>query len=313
MRRTIGILFEPLANVFAAADIGSNTVHLLVARVDRGGLEELEDRSVWVGLGEAVAREGAIPSALAKSVSRAVARFVQVSKDCEAKGCYLFATESFRRAEGATALAERIEAKTGLPVEIVKPEREAELGLRGALLDSDGPSPALFAECGGGSVQLARFVEDRAVWERSLRLGTGTLKAEMNLVQPTDEESVVRVREYIRRSLPPRSHFDGVVRLVASGGVARGLVRALHPDGERALHRQELEYLAWATAGLTRSQVEARFRVKPQRAATLLPGALVFLEVMASASLDKVTVSEYGVREGAVLEMACGGFKKWCL
>lgn len=302
-----------LPSVFAAADIGSNTVHLLVARVAQGRLERLDNRSQWLSLGEAVARQGFVPEKLAATATATLARYVQVSAAHRAKACYIFATESFRRASGAARVAEMVEARTGLAVDIVTPEREAELGLRGALLDCDGPTPALFAECGGGSVQLARFVDRTIEWDRSLPIGTGTLRAKLDLDQPASAEKVAEVRAYVRRTMPGKADLSGALRIVASGGVARGLVRALHPDGDRTLHKEELEYLAWATSRLTRGQVATRFRVKPQRAGTLLAGSLVFLEVMKATRHEQVTVSEHGVREGAILTMAGGGFKKWRL
>ena len=53
----------------------------------------------------------------------------------------------------------------------------------------------------------------------------------------------------------------------------------------------------------------ARFDVKPKRAGTLLPGALVYLALMQKFQLAEVMVSEFGVREGAILEMARGNIK----
>ncbi|MGE3125905.1 MAG: hypothetical protein AB7F50_07235 [Fimbriimonadaceae bacterium] len=299
--------------ILATADIGSNTVHLLVAQVSKGTVTVIDNRSQWFGLGEVVAREGHIPRKTAKQVTNTVARFVQISRDHGANSCYLFATESFRRAKGAGEVADMVKAKTRLPVDVVTPEMEAELGLRGALLDCDGTSPALFVECGGGSVQLARFAEERILWDVSLALGTGTLKAGLEVVQPTTDSKVEEVRRHISATLPGGPKLDGAMRVIASGGVARGLVRALHPDGERVLRRIELEYLAWSSARLTRAQVAKRFRVKPHRAGTLMLGSLVFLELMDAAHQDEVMVSEYGVREGAVLKMAQGGFAKWRL
>ena len=93
---------------------------------------------------------------------------------------------------------------------------------------------------------------------------------------------------------------------MASGGVARGLWRALHPDGEKRLHRAELEYLAWSVQRLTIDRAINRFGVKAKRVGTLLPGAMVYLALMERFDLTEMSVSEFGVREGAILEMARG-------
>ena len=97
--------------------------------------------------------------------------------------------------------------------------------------------------------------------------------------------------------------MEPAVRMVASGGVARGLLRVLHPDGDPVLAVPEIEYVRWAAARLSQEQIVRRFSVKGKRAATLVPGAIVYLELMNALGHPYVSVSEYGVREGAVLEM----------
>jgi len=93
------------------------------------------------------------------------------------------------------------------------------------------------------------------------------------------------------------------------GGVARGLWRALHPDGEKRLALAEIEYLIWATERLSTERIIERFNVKPKRAGTLLPGALVYLALMRKFGVAELAISEFGVREGAILNMAKGLIK----
>jgi exopolyphosphatase/guanosine-5'-triphosphate,3'-diphosphate pyrophosphatase len=94
--------------------------------------------------------------------------------------------------------------------------------------------------------------------------------------------------------------------VVASGGVIRGLWRAVHPDGEKKVFREELEFLRWTTARMPVDRIGSRFGVKQRRAQTLLPGSLVYLALMEKFGVSEITVSEFGVREGAILEMAKG-------
>ena len=96
---------------------------------------------------------------------------------------------------------------------------------------------------------------------------------------------------------------------IVSGGVARGLWRAIHPDGDKKLAREEIDYLIWASERLSIERLIERFNVKPKRAGTLLPGALVYQALMEKFGLSEVMVSEFGVREGAILEMAKGKIK----
>ena len=72
---------------------------------------------------------------------------------------------------------------------------------------------------------------------------------------------------------------------------------------------REVDYVAWAAARLSADTIGKRFWVKIRRAETLLPGALVFRALLEHFKLDEVTVSEFGVREGAALEVAEGNAK----
>jgi len=71
-----------------------------------------------------------------------------------------------------------------------------------------------------------------------------------------------------------------------------------------------LEYLVWSTSRMSIDRIGSRFGVKQRRAQTLLPGSLVYLALMAQFGVSEITVSEFGVREGAILEMANGRIRK---
>jgi exopolyphosphatase/guanosine-5'-triphosphate,3'-diphosphate pyrophosphatase len=80
----------------------------------------------------------------------------------------------------------------------------------------------------------------------------------------------------------------------------------MHPDGQRELHWRELDHLVWDTSRLTTSLISQRYQVKPKRAETLLPGAVLFRSLMERLSVTTMEVSAYGVREGAIAEMLEG-------
>ena len=93
-------------------------------------------------------------------------------------------------------------------------------------------------------------------------------------------------------------------RMVASGGIARGLIRALHPDGDKALHAYELDYAVRTAQGLSIDALTRRFNVKQKRAQSLLPGGTVYRAILRHFGLESMVVSEFGVREGLIMEAA---------
>ena len=292
--------------VFAAADIGSNTAHLLVAATDGDLVMRLDNYNEWIGLGEIVARRGEVPRESVEQLAQTLGEFRRVAAAREAGGLYVFATEAIRKARNAEAALKRIHDESGVRVEIIPPKREAELSLRGVGLDTRNLGADLMFEVGGGSAQVGRIGKRGFDEEQSLPLGTGRVIAESSLAYPTPKLARQAAQTYIDRTLDRLTIKPKGKLAVASGGVARGLWRVLHPDGEKTVVREELDFLIWATSRLPIDRMVSRFSVKSKRASTLLPGAMVYRALMERFGLDSFVVSEFGIREGAILEMADG-------
>ena len=299
-----------MARIIAAADIGSNTAHLLVAATDGDIVMRIDNLNEWIPLGELVARKGEIPRDYVDELVGVMKEFRLVAKSKRASKLYVFATEAMRTAKNHADVLKRIKTETGVDVDLITPQREAELSFIGVRLDTREIDPGLMFEVGGGSAQVAVVTSKEIVEEVSLPLGTGRIIAESGIKNPCPPETKQRARDYIEKKLQGcKLGSGGKSQAIVSGGVARGLWRALHPDGDKLLMREELEYLIWATERLSVERIIERFNVKPKRAGTLLPGALVYHALMEKFGLTEIMVSEFGVREGAVLEMALGRVK----
>lgn len=283
---------------------------MLIAETDGKSLTRLDNRSEWVSLGETVARHGHIPPDVALRLIENLKNFKRLAKAGGAESLYLFGTEAMRMAKNHDQVLASVKESTGLVVDLITPLREAELSLRGTLLDS--PSEVDFLiEAGGGSAQVARVSEANLVDCASASIGTGRLIAEAGLKSPCPPEAFQMAQQFISDRLDHLGLQDGPNPkcVVACGGVVRGLWRALHPDGEKRLYREEMEYISWASAHLPITRIVGRFNVKNKRAATLLPGALVYRGLMDRFEITDLHVSEYGVREGAIIEIAKGSIQ----
>jgi exopolyphosphatase/guanosine-5'-triphosphate,3'-diphosphate pyrophosphatase len=295
-----------MTRTFAAADIGSNTAHLLVAATDGKLVMRIDNFNEWIPLGEVVARYRRIPKEMVAQLVNAVREFKRVASAKQAESLYVFATEGIRAAENHDSVIKRIKAQTGISVEIVSAAREADLSLRGMYLDTRHHRTDLMFEVGGGSVQIGRVAGNRLAHTESLPIGTGRVIAASGLQNPCPDVAFMAAENFIDSVLQLET-IGGSARIaVAIGGVGRGLWRALHPDSEKVLSIEEIEYIVWATRRLATDRIVARFGVKPKRAGTLLPGALVYRALMRKFDVSEIVVSEFGIREGAILEMAAG-------
>jgi exopolyphosphatase/guanosine-5'-triphosphate,3'-diphosphate pyrophosphatase len=293
-----------VTRILAAADIGSNTAHLLVAATDGSLVMRIDNYNEWIPLGEVVAREGMVPKEQVQQLISAVKEFKRVCKVKQAQSLYVFATEGLRQARNHSEVLRKIANETGVKVDIVSPRKEAELSLGGVSLDTRNMGIEMLFEVGGGSAQIGVVGDGAFSEEESLPLGTGRIIAESGLRNPCTDIAIKAARTYINETLKKGKIKVNPQIAVASGGVARGLWRALHPDGEKVLAYEEIEYMEWAACRLPLDRVITRFGVKNRRATTLLPGALVYRALMERFGLKQVLISEFGIREGAILQMA---------
>ncbi len=298
-----------MGRVLATADIGSNTVHLLVGEVAPDGVRRLANENLWLSLGAVVAREKAVPANHVEQLLACLHDFHRAAQASRAERFYLFATEAVRKARNHEAIVKLVKREIGLEMNIITPMQEAEMSLRGVLLDSEPIWPLLLIEIGGGSGQIAYVEESGIVQEFSLPIGSGTLIAQSNLTQPASPTQMRRLSALIAHSVEAMPMLPRARRVAASGGVARGIWRAMHPDGARAIAVEELKFLSWDAERLTVDQVVARYGVRVNRAATFLPGALTFWRLLEKFGQFEMFVSEYGVREGALLAMAEGALQ----
>jgi exopolyphosphatase / guanosine-5'-triphosphate,3'-diphosphate pyrophosphatase len=275
----------------------------LIGHLTNSGLKRLVNQSEWLSLGEVVSREGVIPPAKVKELMETMGRFRALLDEYKVEASSFFATEAMRKAANHDEILEMIKSQIGIEMNVISPLREAELSYRSSQMDCVGEEPMLMVEAGGGSVQIAYCVDGKIERLTSLPIGSGTLKARSLMEQPPLEYSLNKAVEIIEFECDVLSDYPSVKRIVACGGVARGLWRAMHPDGAKSLHVTELDFLAWDCSRLDTEVIVDRYDVKINRARTLLAGSLVLRHVMGLFGISEAQVSQYGVREGAILEL----------
>lgn len=140
---------------YAALDLGTNNCRLLVARPSAEGFRVIDAFSRIVRLGEGVSRTGRLSH-------QAMDRSIDALKVCASKlkwrnvnRARLIATEACRVTENGAEFIDRVEAETGMQLEIIDRETEARLALAGsaALIDPDAKHTLVF-DIGGGSTEL---------------------------------------------------------------------------------------------------------------------------------------------------------------
>src|SRR5258708_32808300 len=138
----------------AAVDIGSNTVHALVADVVRGRLEDVAHYVEMPELGAHVAKTGAI-GARGRVVIRALRKVLAQAATHHYAGLIAGATEAVRQATDGEAFARQAGDAIGTPVHIIAAPREAELSFLGVASRHAAKREWVMVDLGGGSTEIA--------------------------------------------------------------------------------------------------------------------------------------------------------------
>jgi exopolyphosphatase / guanosine-5'-triphosphate,3'-diphosphate pyrophosphatase len=301
----------------AALDLGSLTVRLAIAeRTTAGHFQLLLHRREVTGLGRGLAQTGELAPEGMDQTLVALRAFCQLLKDYQVAHYRAVATHAVRAASNGPAFLERVRVALGLAVEVIAPEEEARLSLKGvlsALAPSYLQSPVLVCDVGGGSSEFALIGPGQQPQFASLPLGVLTLSQARPLGDPPEPEKLAALHEELTEKL---SRFrqetfpdlrDGV-RLVGTAGAVTTLA-AMHLkladyDPQKVnnlvLAKTHLEEL---TALITRLPEAERARLpglEPAKAGVMVAGAWLILTILEVFGQDSLVVIDAGLLEGVL-------------
>jgi len=283
----------------AAVDIGSNTVHALVADVVRNRLEEVAHYVEMPELGPYVARTGAIGSR-GKAVIRALRSVLAHAAKHNYDHLIAGATEAVRVAADGDEFARQAGEAIGTPVHVISARREAELSFLGVASRHAARREWVMVDLGGASTEVAIGRAREMVRWASLPIGSGVL-ASTYLGDPPGPEDRARMRRAALRELPQAP--DGEVeRLVATGGTASNLPLVLAKrNPPSVLTSHDLLQCEKRLDGARATQVSERVGLPVSRVKAMRAGVEVLLLLLDWYGLAVMHVSHQGLRHGMLL------------
>lgn len=293
----------------AALDIGSNTVHVLVADVVRGKLEDVAHYVEMPELGPAVARSGAIGSR-AEIAVRATRKVFREAQGHGFDHLIAGATEAVRLARDGEEFARQAGAAIGTPVHVISGHREAELSFLGVASRHAARREWVMADLGGASTEVAIGRAREMVRWASLPIGSGVL-ADKYLADPPKPEDRARMRRAALRELSQAPDGD-VERLVATGGTASNLPFVLAKRNPPAvLTSHDLLQCEKRLDGARAAQVSERVKLPVNRVKAMRAGVEVLLLLLDWYGLAVLQISHQGLRHGMLLAYLERGDSWW--
>lgn len=303
----------------AAIDVGTNSVKLLVADVNGNEVRPVWENSRVTRLGRNFYDTHLLQAEAIAQTAAAVAEFTRTAHDAGAVSLRVIATSAAREARNAGALADALRRVSGQELEIISGEQEADWAFRGVTSDAAfATGPLLIMDVGGGSTELILGDNGHPRWRSSYPLGVVRL---LEALHPTDppatddlENCRARVREFIEQHIAPvlAAQLTPATRLAGVGGTATVLaameldLRAFDRDRLQGftLERGRVAARAAQLWSLPHAQRGALPGLPPKRADVILPGAVIYEELMARLGFAECRVSTRGLRYAAVMEAA---------
>ncbi len=304
-------------NHLAAIDIGTNSIHLVVAEErpnHRFEVVEQEKETVRLGSGSRDMKN-LQPSAMERAI-RTLIRFRQIA---EISGAQLrtVATSAVREALNQEVFLDRVWREAGLQVDVISGFEEARLIYLGTLQALPWyERKILLVDIGGGSTEFLIGQRGEALATNSLKLGAIRLTDHFFPEESLAPKSVSRCRQYVRAFLDPMvREFQacGFEDAAGSSGTIQSLARMIQSLRREepatflnnfAFGRRELDeiihLLIKADTVKKRQKIEG---LDPGRADIILGGAILLEQIFEAFQLDQLTVSGYALREGVIFDM----------
>lgn len=282
---------------YAAIDIGSNAVRLLIKCVNEENAPELMSKvqliRIPLRLGEDAFTMGVISAEKEKKLIRLMKAYKQLMKIYDVVDYRACATSAMRDARNGKDITRQIARKTGIRVDIIDGQEEAHIVYDNHIeqLFASGQN-YLYVDVGGGSTEINLISNGELKNSRSYNIGTVRMLSGM----------VKEEKEALRTDLIGLAAEYAPISIIGSGGNINKLFRLADKKDKKAslLPVESLREIYEALQALPAEQRIEQYKLKPDRADVIVPAAEIFLEVAMNVKATGIIVPTIGLSDGII-------------
>jgi len=293
----------------ASIDIGTNTILLLIAEVDKGGIKPLFEMETVVRLGERVHENGILLKEAMRRGLQTLSQYLERCQAMEVQKIFAVGTSALREAKNSEDFLRLVAEELDLSIEVISGEEEAQLSFLAVAKDlREAVKPLLVVDVGGGSTEFILGRGDHISQWISLPLGSVRFTEEFLHSDPVQQEEWNRMEKQIRDSLVDIPYSREQLTMVAVGGTATtlasvelGLEEFLVEKIHHFVLKKEIlknQLLLYGT-----KTIEERKKIPglpPARADVILAGAAILYLTLEELNCPSVLISCHGVRYGLI-------------
>ena len=284
---------------FAAIDIGSNAVRLLVSNVIdyKGKTLFLKNALVRVPirLGQDSFTEGKISDKNIKRMVKSMKAFRMLMKVHGVKDYLAYATSALRDAENGSSVVEKIFKKAGIQIEIIDGKKEAKIISNTNVFEKiDLEKTFLYIDVGGGSTEFSILKEGKRTESISFKIGTVRV-----LNQGVDTKTWNEVERWVKEHTASYSK----IYLLGTGGNINKLHKMANVKDNRPITFLTLNAMYNRLKGLTYDERIVELGLNPDRSDVIIPAAELFLKTLQWSGAKVVYVPKVGLSDGMIREL----------
>jgi exopolyphosphatase/guanosine-5'-triphosphate,3'-diphosphate pyrophosphatase len=297
----------------AIIDLGTNTCNLLVAEYASPDFRVLYQGKEVVKLAKSgVDKNCLMPDALARA-RNAIQKHLEIIKRYQVDELQVIATSAIREAANRTWFVSELEQLTGINLQIISGNREAELIFKGVLLAMDAVDDhSLILDIGGGSNEFILTKNRQAYWKQSFPIGMARV---IDRIPPSDPITGYEIDKMVSFFNSHLSELWEVVSklevtdLIGCSGAFDTLADLIdHTDpGTKSRVRQEISIIEFERVYelLIGSTIEERVKMKGMesiRIEMIVPAVVFIKLVVDRLNIKKIIQTDFALREGILYE-----------
>jgi exopolyphosphatase/guanosine-5'-triphosphate,3'-diphosphate pyrophosphatase len=302
-------------NRAAAIDLGANTVRIIVAGPEGEPFSTLYSGQVITRLSAGLGQTGRLEMAAMKRTVEGVAGLLKAAEPFGPFNLVIAAASAGRDASNAAELDAMLRGAVGHGLTVISWETEARLALKGArLVVEDGEKGFILFDIGGGSTEFIHSKRKGRAAAAGTNLGVVRLSENYLSKTPIADYEYLRmlkeIEEKVDAALTALAPDGGETMVGTAGTVTAMAALDLELDEYNAsminnhkLRLKRVEDMRLKLSAMTREDLSRMGPLKGGREDLIIPGIAMVEAVMKRAGVDHVVVSDYGLREGLIMEM----------
>jgi len=301
-------------NSIAIIDLGTNTFHLLIAEISGQIPEVLFQETIAVKLGEGGIRHGQITTAAFERGISAIRKFKKNINNHKVIQVKAVATSALRSAANGAEFIRQVQNETGIMIEIIDGNREAELiysGVRAAINMKDQTN--LIMDIGGGSVEFIICDQDQIFWKKSFDIGAARLMDQFHKSDPISEANINELHSNLNAvliDLKTQLDIYKPQQLIGSAGAFETFASMIDPEfkirfdkPEFNIELNQFEKIARFIIGSSHEERTMTTGIPAVRVDMIVVATLLTRYVLNLHEFKTLKLSTYSLKEGILFEM----------